>query len=193
MNLSERIIIYQGIFAILATFALIFNAIGIGIACMILFACMIIWQKRVDYINIRDNARNVLAPYMNLLRCRIGKNWNGDDKTNWRVVSAASKNRDNGLIAVGARHFDKVMRSQMFALSGCKYADAANWQNVEESELSVTDGWKLSTQGFIDNYGDFLSRKEAYIVAKFAGQIQDPKDGVICPDNGETLFSENLY
>jgi hypothetical protein len=46
-------------------------------------------------------------------------------------------------------------------------------------------------QGFIDNKGNFLSRKEAYIVAKNAGQVirrcgGDDTDGGI-------LHSENLY
>lgn len=43
-------------------------------------------------------------------------------------------------------------------------------------------------QGFIDQFGVFMTREEAYVVAKAAGQIKYRCGG----DDGR-LFSENLY
>ena len=44
-------------------------------------------------------------------------------------------------------------------------------------------------QGFIDNFGNFLTREEAWLVAKAAGQVIK-----VCGGNGSgKLFSENLY
>ena len=57
-----------------------------------------------------------------------------------RVVCAAMFKEDR--IITGARHFDKVMRSQMASSEGIPW-----WTDCE--------------QGFIDQFGDFISRKEA--------------------------------
>lgn len=43
-------------------------------------------------------------------------------------------------------------------------------------------------QGFIDQFGEFMTRKEAWTVAEAAGQIKYPKD--YCKG---TLYSEDLY
>jgi hypothetical protein len=51
----------------------------------------------------------------------------------------------------------------------------------------VGDG-RATEQGFIDQFGVFMTREEAYEVAKAAGQIKYRCGG----DEGR-LFSENLY
>ena len=84
-----------------------------------------------------------------------------------RVVCAAI--RKEGRILAGARHFDKVMRAQIEASEGM------GW-------------WKLGAeQGFIDQFGDFLTREEAWSVARIENQIIKE---VSSPG---TLYSENLY
>lgn len=84
------------------------------------------------------------------------------------VVCAAIKNTDGSIIC-GARHYDLIMRK------------AINRDPLPES-------WFHCEQGFIDNFGQFLDRKEAYVLAKEMNQIRRRCGG----DDG-TLFSENLY
>ena len=85
-----------------------------------------------------------------------------------RVVCAAVL-YEGGLMLVGARHYDATMRDQ-FHRYGLKSA---------ESEAA---------QGFIDQWGVFMTREEAHKVASEQGQIRHRCGG----DEGR-LFSENLY
>lgn len=76
----------------------------------------------------------------------------------------------NGYIVTGTRHSCPIMQLQMFAIG----IDLLNeWCNPNDM-----------VQGFTDQYGNFLTRQEAYPIAKAAGQIirQDT-----CPG---TLYSE---
>lgn len=86
------------------------------------------------------------------------------------VVCAACKKGDT--IIAGARHFDKVMRSQFKAMNE-PIPYGLNWE-----------------EGFIDQFGDFLTRKEAMIIAQQAGQKINYKG---CGNSFETLYSEGLY
>lgn len=88
-----------------------------------------------------------------------------------RVVCAANRNRVTGLIICGARHFDSVMH--------------ANMQARPDSER---DDWRRSEQGFIDQFGTFLTREEAHAIATERQQFHRRFDG-----DERTLFSENLY
>lgn len=83
-----------------------------------------------------------------------------------RIVCAAM--RKEGRIVTGARHYDKVMRSQMEAAEGLVW-------------------WRGCRQGFIDQFGDFIDREEAWKIAEEQEQIRRDvaSKGV--------LFSENLY
>lgn len=57
--------------------------------------------------------------------------------------------------------------------------------------MSVTGGfpyWNDCEQGFIDQYGNFYTREEAYFVAEENGQIIKK-----CGGDRVSLFSENLY
>lgn len=84
-----------------------------------------------------------------------------------RVVCAAVKIAD-GTVICGPRHWDNTMRAQAKA-------------------LGVKPG-KGEEQGFVDQFGNFLSRKEAYKVAKDNDQICRNISG-----DDETLYSEHLY
>lgn len=83
-----------------------------------------------------------------------------------RVVCAANKFPD-GQVLLGARHWDDHM---------CHQAKVRGLRGGTE------------TQGFIDQYGKFMTREEAWIVANEAGQIIRRVGG----DEG-CLYSENLY
>ena len=88
------------------------------------------------------------------------------------IVCAACRNKKTGMVVCGVRHGDKFM-SESFENSG----GSKTWKgNMED--------------GFVDNKFQFLTRKEAFIVAEAAGQIT--WDGER-PEEGISLFSEDLY
>lgn len=84
------------------------------------------------------------------------------------VVCAANKHRISGLIICGPRHYDHVMRAAMKAAGGFPF-----FLNCD--------------QGFVNQRGEFLTRVEAWAVAKRAGQIRT------LVSKHEELYSENLY
>lgn len=86
-----------------------------------------------------------------------------------RIVCAAIKHKVTGRIIAGARHYDKIMRAQIAASEGIK-------------------SWRGAAQGFIDQFGDFLERDEACVVAKAQRQRRHR-----CGGDEKTLYSENLY
>lgn len=86
-----------------------------------------------------------------------------------RVVCAANRYGDK-LMLLGARHWDKQMHAQADRIG-------FNRSHYEQEE-----------QGFIDQFGVFMSRSEAFQVAMAAGQIIRRVGG----DEG-TLYTENLY
>lgn len=76
----------------------------------------------------------------------------------------------NGYIVTGTRHSCPIMQMQMYAIGN--------------ELLNEWCGLDKMVQGFTDQYGNFLTRKEAYPIAKAAGQIIR---GDHCPG---TLYSE---
>ena len=93
--------------------------------------------------------------------------WRPDYSVTPRLVVCAAMLKE-GRIVTGARHFDKIMRAQMEASEGIAW-------------------WKSCKQGFIDQFGDFMDRTEAWNVAIAQGQIRREVSGP------GTLYSENLY
>lgn len=89
-----------------------------------------------------------------------------------RVIAAANKYGD--LILVGTRHGSPAMGNQMRAIREDRIIDAENMGK--------------SIQGFIDNHDVFMTREEAYIVARDAGQLNMLR---IKGDSDE-LFSEDI-
>lgn len=89
------------------------------------------------------------------------------NKKTQRIVCAAIKLR-GGLIVTGVRHFCPVMIAQL-----------------KRIKLKVTN----CEQGFVDQWGNFLTREEAYPIAKrqdqFKGHHAGRKIGWLC--------SEDLY
>lgn len=94
-------------------------------------------------------------------------------KVPMRVVVCAA-NYYNGTMVLGARHFDQVMHTTICKLnSRCLPDNPSMWR-----------------QGFIDQYGLFMDRKEALQVATKAGQLNVFRTKTIPMDE---LFSDDLY
>lgn len=88
------------------------------------------------------------------------------------VVCAA--NRFGDVLVLGARHFDMTMHNMI--------------AKIEQPYLpSSPSKWE---QGFIDQFGVFMDRKEALQVATSAGQINSRRKKTFPEDK---LFSEDLY
>lgn len=96
-----------------------------------------------------------------------------------RVVCAA--NRCGAILLIAPRHWDETMHKQYEAVSN--YAGG------------IPPSHKFE-HGFINTWGEFLTRKEAWMVASYNNQIIH-----ICGNQhiddvgiyGTELFSENLY
>jgi len=91
------------------------------------------------------------------------------DPGSQRVVCAAVKMTD-GVVFVGVRHFCPTMR-MMIKLAG-----------YDKEKLAGSE------QGFIDNFHNFLTRQEAFIIAERQGQYMPYE-----PFTPGTLYSEDLY
>lgn len=90
------------------------------------------------------------------------------------VVCAANK-FPNGFIICGARHWDKIMHNAVEAIE-------------DRKEKGVKGG--KEQQGFINQFGEFLTREEAMLLVKENGQRFDyERNG----DQDNKLFSEGIY
>lgn len=105
-----------------------------------------------------------------------------------RVVCAAIRIQDViGLptIIIGPRHYDAVMHE---AIETHVYCYGSHYH------YDLKERWSQAEQGFIDQWGNFLTRTEAWLIAFTAGQIlrfvgnQNPRELM-----AQELFSENLY
>ena len=130
-------------------------------------------SKRFDLIS-----KNFLDRYMD--QCWIENDaegftgWRWDKfKTVRRVAGVA--NRYGGIIVMGTRHYSNSMNQALDALGGSEVL--IQWAGEDNYE-----------QGFVDQYGTFLDRKEAWILAESNNQI-------VYRDHlpRGTLFSEHLW
>jgi len=94
---------------------------------------------------------------------------NGLDAVPRYIVCAANQHKSiPSLLVTGARHYDQVMQNQIEAM-GMSHHD-------------------FHEQGFIDQFGIYISREDAMIIAIENGQsLRD------IGYEGKSLFSENLY
>jgi hypothetical protein len=76
----------------------------------------------------------------------------------------------NGDLILGPRHFDSTMHKQ-----------------IEQYKL-MNVSWKTAEQGFIDTWGDFLTREDALQRAVETGQLTEKKT-----HPPHKLYSEDLY
>lgn len=98
---------------------------------------------------------------------------------NPRIFCAANKylieyspNEIKELVIAGARHWDSIM--------------GGVWDTLDDYTISCIDRNK-EEQGFIDQFGNFYNRKDAYIIAKENNQI------IRDFDYETELYSEHLY
>lgn len=101
--------------------------------------------------------------------------WYEDRKFQRRIVSAANrfKLKDGGTLVIpGARHYSKCMAAVLDVVSDKLVSDQA-----------VGDD-----QGFIDQYSNYWTRKEAMIIATYANQVRIGRGG-----RADELYSEDLY
>ena len=117
-----------------------------------------------------ERIKQVVEQYQERLRGNIME----DGRMRWeyygvqRRIAQAAYNY-NGYIVTGTRHSCPIMEMQIMMM---------------EEVLKEWCGGDRMVQGFTDQYGNFLTRKEAYSIAKAAGQIIRED---VCPG---TLYSE---
>ena len=117
-----------------------------------------------------ERIKKVVEDYQKRLRGDIME----DGRMRWeyygvqRRIAQAAYNY-NGYIVTGTRHSCPIMEMQIMMM--------------EEVLEEWCNGDKM-IQGFTDQYGNFLTRKEAYPIAKAAGQIIRED---VCPGK---LYSE---
>ena len=108
-----------------------------------------------------------------------------DNRPKERIVCAAYV-MDDGVVISGVRHLSPDMRTTMKLIYGQKY------------HLRIPRDNKIG--GFINQFGDYKTREEAWKIADASGQIVrqietgsglNPREADI-GDEG-ILFSENLY
>jgi len=92
-----------------------------------------------------------------------------------RVVCAAIRARD-GEVLLGIRHYSDDMHRQIL-----RRVDGKKFECLNDED-----------QGFVDQYGVFMDREEAFIVASLACQEIDT-DSCGFGINGVRLYSEGLY
>ena len=97
------------------------------------------------------------------------------DRTQRRVVCAAIRAKDGDII-IGVRHYDRHMHDQINMR-----VDGAKFRNRLDED-----------QGFVDQFGVFLSREEAYALADRNGQLIYPNKCASGLD-GHKLYDEGLY
>ena len=93
------------------------------------------------------------------------------------IVCAANKyilTNGQELVIPCVRHADPVLRNQVMLLI--------------EAGLLAKPQCAPHNQGFIDQYNNWWSREDAYIIAKAGEQINDDRNG-----HDSDLFSEGLY
>ena len=101
--------------------------------------------------------------------------WQPPEDAVRRVVCAAIRAADGELL-IGIRHYSPDMRRQIEQRS-----DGAKFHHCLDED-----------QGFVDQWGRWLSREEAYEVAKANGQIVRP-DQIPPTLDAPRLYSEGLY
>lgn len=126
------------------------------------------------------------------------KNYSAEDML--QIISQAEKRKDyflNRIVSaanyfpghahlVSARHWDEQMHKQY---DTAKLGHDAR-RTLDPSLEEYPEG-HLFAQGFIDKFGKFQTREEAWVIAEAAGQIIRRVGGDHV--NGGRLYSENLY
>jgi hypothetical protein len=97
-------------------------------------------------------------------------------KSQQRVVCAAIRAADGELL-LGIRHYSADMHRQIDARR-----DGEKFRHRLDED-----------QGFVDQHCNWLTREQAYVVARDAGQIVRPEACGQSVDGPDRLYSEGLY
>lgn len=92
-----------------------------------------------------------------------------------RIVSAAIYSKKLDILVCAPRHFDSTMHK------------ALSVYNLSPKDKETFE------QGFVNTWGEFLTRQEAWLVALMAHQIVRRVGSDMSHDGVGCLFSENLY
>lgn len=87
------------------------------------------------------------------------------------------KNIESGFVVAGRRHHNCITTISILMGEG----------NYDKKLLA------RDAQGFITNTDKYVTRKEAYIIAVAAGQIEKRKVDKLGQETSEILISEDLY
>ena len=125
-------------------------------------------------MNIQEKLADVVRQFegsrVALVNPESGKfHWDHYEVT--RKISQAAINF-GGYIVTGTRHYCPIMRMQIDAIG-------------HDHLIKFADGHENIVQGFTDQWGFFLNREEAYVIAEAAGQLLPRHEW------GNELFSES--
>ena len=95
-------------------------------------------------------------------------------------------NRPKPRVVVCAANQFKLFDGRVFVVCAPRHYDVNMIKHIHR--LDIQGFVEEETQGFVDQFGVFMTRKQAWRVAEEAGQIKYRCGG----DDGR-LFSENLY
>lgn len=108
-----------------------------------------------------------------------------------QVVVCAAVRTKGGHIILGARHYDTRMRETIKKIIETPTEVTNIAMHMHGQSSQEPDNWYTAEQGFIDQWGTFLTRTEAWKIAEAANQIAFQVGGDTI--DGGTLYSENLY
>ena len=121
----------------------------------------------MDFHARLENLKKVVEFHNTFLKSHEIVQADGSIKMRWehygkqRVIAMSACNY-NGLIVTGVRHWCPIMIGQI--------------KIIGDDLLDVFLAGSSPIQGFIDQYGFFLTRKEAYVIAKAAGQLKEERE-----------------
>ena len=110
--------------------------------------------------------------------------FNNDPHKGRRKVVCAAMRNCLGEIICGARHHDSIMNAQASISKHRRY-----WKTFVKLFGFIVWRCEPVEQGFIDQWDNFLTREEAFIVANASGQCHKTSGNL----NSIELFSEDLY
>lgn len=123
-----------------------------------------------------DNTRGFYPLNVGSIPARRTKNMYNLER---RIVCAANLALD-GTIILGVRHYDDTMRNHI----------------MELESRTVGFNFRSMKQGFVNTWGEFIDRKDAWMIAshnkqifRLCGSQTRDKESVY----GTKLYSENLY
>lgn len=102
-----------------------------------------------------------------------------------------SENAFNRRVIVSAANKYELTDGREVIIPCVRHSSVELHKNInilKEVGLLTSGHCKPKNQGFVDQYCNWWSREDAYVIAKAAGQVNDDRNG-----SDDELFSEGLY